>query len=338
MRSAGLLAAALSAVLTAVAGVPAVAAPSDAKASLIQTERLHLYAGAKPAASARGTTTDHTVVSAEGLPRTYRLFVPEDLTSAAPLLLALHGGLGSGQQFEASSGLNGLATSNDFIVAYPDGVARFLDGTGARTWNAGKCCGPAVTRNVDDVAFLRAVVEDVANIQRVDRSRVYATGHSNGGMMAARLACEASDVFAAVGIQSATLETAGCSPHQPVSFMHIHGTADGNIPITGGNGSGIAGVTSSPPSKAARTLSRLNDCRGKPERLRDKSNPDLILTRWKSCAPGVGVQFLSVAGAGHAWMGQPPSSPWVDELLGPPYRKFDSSRAIWSFLAAHPRV
>lgn len=338
MRATGLLGAALSAALMAVAGVPAVAAPSDAKSSSVRTERLHLYAGVNPAAAARGTTSDHLLVSTQGFSRTYRLFVPEGLTSPAPLLLALHGGLGSGQQFEASSGFNRLATTNGFIVAYPDGVARFPDGTGARTWNAGKCCGPAVTRNVDDVAFLRAVVQDVAKTRQVDPSRVYATGHSNGGMMAVRLACEASDVFAAVGIQSASLETAGCSPQQPVSFMQIHGTADGNIPITGGNGSGIAGVTFSPPRMAARTLSRVDGCRGKPERLRDKSNPDLILSRWKSCAPGVGVQFLSVTGAGHAWMGQPSSSPWADDFLGPPYRKFDSSRAIWSFLAAHPRV
>lgn len=327
------------AALLAAGIAPAGATPPDGKSPPVRTERLHLYAGTKPAVPAVGSVTEHTLVTADGLRRTYRLFVPEGLASRAPLLVALHGGLGSGKQFEVSSDFNGLATANDFIVAYPDGVARFPDGSGdARTWNAGKCCGPAVARKVDDVAFLRAVVDDVEANQRIDRSRVYAAGHSNGGMMALRLGCEASDVFVAVGIQSASLETRACSPRRTVSLIQIHGIADTNIPIAGGKGSGIAGVAFSPPRQAARTFARVDACRTKPDRLRDKSNPDLLLSRWRPCSPGTGVQFLAVEGAGHAWMGQPSSSPWADDNIGAPYMRLDSSRAIWAFLAAHPRV
>lgn len=320
---------------------PGALAQTDALPSSVRMGSLGLYAGTVPARTPAGTTTDHVLVTADGVQRTYRLFVPEGLRGRAPLLVALHGGLGSGRQFEANSGYDDLATSNGFIVAYPDGVARFPDGTGgARTWNAGACCGPAAERGVDDVAFLRAVVADIARSHRVDRDRVYAAGHSNGGMMALRLACEASDVFAAVGAQSASLEFPACDVdgRRAVSSMQIHGSADTNVPIGGGRGSGISGVSFSPPRSAARTLASLNGCRASVARTRDADNRDLILTRWRGCPPGIGVQFLEVKGAGHAWMGHPSQSSVAERYMGPPYPHLDSSRALWAFLAAHHRA
>lgn len=318
---------------------PAGAAPPDGESSPVRSVRLDLYAGTQPAAAAVGSVTDRTLVTADGLRRTYRLFVPAGLTGKAPLLIALHGGLGSGSQFESTSGFNGLATANGFLVAYPDGVARSADGSGGvRTWNAGKCCGPAVTRKVDDVAFLRAVVRDVAAIRMVDRSRVYAVGHSNGGMMALRLACTASGVFAAVGVQSASLEVPTCRSRHPVSLLQIHGTADTNIPLAGGSGSGIAGVAFAPPRQGAQRMARIAECRSKPARLRDTSNRDLALNHWTSCASGTDVRFLTVRGAGHAWMGRPSSSPWADAYMGAPYPGLDSSRALWAFLSTHRRA
>jgi polyhydroxybutyrate depolymerase len=318
---------------------PVRAAPHDDESIPARVTRLHLYAGTQPAVVAVGSVTDHTLVTSNGLRRTYRLFVPAGLAGKAPLVIALHGGLGSGKQFESNSGLNGLATANGFLVAYPDGVGRSADGTGGvRTWNAGTCCGPAAARKVDDVAFLRAVVRDISATRMVDRSRVYAVGHSNGGMMALRLACAASGVFAAVAVQSASLATPGCSPRRPVSLLQIHGSADTNIPMAGGRGSGIAGVAFAPPREAAQRMARVAQCRPKPARLRDTSNRDLTLSRWRSCASGVEVAFLTVRGAGHAWMGQPSSSPWADDFIGTPYPKVDTSRALWAFLAAHQRA
>ena len=318
--------------------LPASATPSAGSSSPPRVAQLHLYASSTPATSALGSVTQHALTTKDGLQRTYRLFVPAGISGSAPLVVALHGGLGSGQQFEANSGLDGLATANGFMVAYPDGVTRFPDGTGgARTWNAGRCCGPAVTRKADDVAFVRVVVDDIARAHQVDPRRIYAMGHSNGGMMALRLACEASDVFAAVGAQSASLEVARCAPGHPVSIMQIHGTADTNIPIAGGQGSGWAGISFSPPRKAAQTLARADGCRASAVRVRDASNRDLLLSRWRSCPPGIGVQFLEVQGAGHAWMGHRSLSPWADKYMGPPYMRLDSTRALWAFFALHPR-
>lgn len=300
---------------------------------------LDLYAGTAPAVAPDGTVTTRTIRTADGRTRTYRLFVPAGGRGVAPLLVALHGGLGSGAQFEENSGFDGLATSNTFLVAYPDGVGRLADGSGAaRTWNAGGCCGPAAQRNVDDVAFLRAVVEDVTSAYSVDPNRIYAAGHSNGGMMALRLACQASDLFAAVGVQSAALEIATCAPPNPVSLMQIHGTADTNVPIDGGRGKGLAGVTFPPAEQAATTVAAADGCGAEPTTATDPVNPDLQLTTWSGCSAGTGVEFLTVVGASHAWMGHAASSAAAERLTGPPYPDLDASRALWSFLAAHPRV
>ena len=256
----------------------------------------------------------------------------------SPLLVALHGAFGTSKQFATNSGFDGLATTNRFLVAYADGVGRLADGTGGvQTWNGGDCCGPAAKTKVDDVAFLRALVADVSRVHAVESTRVYAAGHSNGGIMALRLACEASDVFVAVGVQSSALGVATCTPRLPVSLLQIHGTADTNVPIDGGRGSGLANVSFRPPKQAATTLAAADRCDAAPTTTDDTANPDLRLTVWPGCAAGTGVQFLTVTGAGHAWMGHPASSPLAERLVGTPYAGLDSSRAIWSFLAAHAR-
>jgi len=312
--------------------------PSTSASPSPSAANLDLYAGTLPAVAPRGTVTTRTLRTRDGRTRSYRLFVPAGLREPSPLLVALHGGLGSSAQFSSNSGFDGLATSNRFLVAYPDGVGRLATGGGgAQTWNGGDCCGPAAQRDVDDVAFLRAVVDDVSAAYSVDPKRIYAAGHSNGGIMALRLACEASDVVTAVGVQSSALGVATCSPKPPVSLLQIHGTADTNIPIDGGRGSGLANVSFRPPKQAATTIAAADSCDPTPTTTDDTANPDLRLTSWPGCAAGTGVEFLTVVGAGHAWMGHPASSPLAERLVGTPYAGLDSSRAIWSFLAAHPR-
>ena len=302
--------------------------PSTSASPSTSTAKLDLYAGTAPAVAPRGTVTTRTLRTRDGRTRSYRLFVPIGPLGTSPLLVALHGGLGSSAQFSSNSGFDGLATSNKFLVAYPDGVGRLANGGGgAQTWNGGDCCGPAAKTKVDDVSAAYSV----------DPKRIYAAGHSNGGIMALRLACEASDVFTAVGVQSSALGVATCSPKPPVSLLQIHGTADTNIPIDGGRGSGLANVSFRPPKQAATTIAAADSCDPTPTTTDDTANPDLRLTAWPGCAAGTGVEFLTVVGAGHAWMGHPASSPLAERLVGTPYAGLDSSRAIWSFLAAHPR-
>ena len=239
---------------------------------------------------------------------------------------------------ERNSGFDALADANRFIVVYSDGIeiggASIL--AGGHVWNGGRCCGPAAAKNVDDVSFLSTVIDRVTGRYPIDARRVFAAGHSNGAIMAYRLACELSTKIVAIGVQAGSLEVGDCHPARPVSVFHIHGTADRNIPIDGGRGTGISGVIFSPPRNAVGAFVGADACPTPPTKQVSPANADVVTETWSPCADHTAVEFVSVTGASHAWMGHA-STPAATRLTGEPYQRYDSSAAIWSFLAAHPR-
>jgi polyhydroxybutyrate depolymerase len=330
--------AAIVALLVTVAACSGSSTPKTEPATTTTTPRtvdVDDTSSVHPAVEPAPTTADGTITTADGRARTYHLYVPTILGPKAPLLIALHGGTGWGKQFERNSGFDGLAEANGFIVVYPDGIGVGADGTDLRTWNGGGCCGPAAKQQVDDVAFIRQLIADLRAQHDIDPSRVFATGHSNGGILALRLACELADQIAAIGVQSSALEVDTCAPTQPVSVLQIHGAADQNVPIDGGVGpNGISGVSFNKPRDAATTLAAADGCPGDPVTEQDTTNADLSTSTW-SCPHDVQVAFVEVAGANHAWMGHTSGG---SGRVGPPYTKLDSSLVIWSFLSQHPRV
>ncbi|MGA0878030.1 MAG: alpha/beta hydrolase family esterase [Ilumatobacteraceae bacterium] len=207
--------------------------------------------------------TDEWVETTDGSRRHFRLYVPTTLRvgESAPLLIALHGGLGSSEQFAANSGFDELAEANGFIVVYPDGIAA-SDRPGLQTWNGGYCCGPAARRDVDDVGFVQVLIDLLKERFNIDTERIFATGHSNGAIMAYRLACELSDVIVAIGVQAGSLGVDGCQPEKPVSVLHIHGLADANHPIDGGMGTGVSGVEFRSGRLSVAALAEANECDG----------------------------------------------------------------------------
>jgi polyhydroxybutyrate depolymerase len=134
----------------------------------------------------------------DGLERTYILHVPPSYNERhpVPLVISLHGGGGNAGHQRRVSDFNRLADEKGFIVVYPNGTGQRQDAI--LTWNGGACCGYAMTNNVDDVGFIRALIAELSNAYAIDPKRIYVTGISNGGIMAYRLACEASDVIAAI--------------------------------------------------------------------------------------------------------------------------------------------
>jgi polyhydroxybutyrate depolymerase len=159
--------------------------------------------------------------------RNYQLSTPAgwDKTTPLPLVVLLHG---LSSPFQVQALLPPLEAALDrqrFILAVPVGT---VNSAGERFWNATDFCCDAQHTHVDDVGFLRAVVADVEAQLPVDRGRVVVVGHSNGGFMALRLACEASDVVTAVvSVAGSTWsDAARCPPGRPLSVLLIHGTAD----------------------------------------------------------------------------------------------------------------
>ena len=294
---------------------------------------------ANPPVAPKGAAVEHTLTTADGRERTYRVYVPSSLPTdrPVPLLVAMHGGLGSSAQFEENSGFDGIAEANGFIVVYPDGIGSAVKDDFARTWNGGDCCGPAVKQAVDDVAFIRQLVSQLQQEHQIDPARIYAAGHSNGGIMSYRLACEASDLFAGIGLQAGTLSIDTCTPSHPVSLLHVHGTADENLPIDGGAGKGVAGVSFRPPIDGIRTLARVDGCPSTPTTTTDPDNADVTIDTWSPCSQGTEVQLVKVAGASHAFMGGP-QRPAQRAVVGEAYDRYSSAQEIWEFLAAHPRA
>lgn len=320
-------------------GVSSLAPMATAPPSTTISAEFDPYATTQPATSAVGKVSEEWVEAPDGRRRHFRLYVPTTLRAGevAPLLIALHGGLGTSEQFAANSGFDELAEANGFIVVYPDGIRAAPDRPGLQTWNGGYCCGPAARQDVDDVGYVRFLIDLVEERFDVDAARIFAAGHSNGAIMAYRLACELSDRIVAIGVQAGSLGIDDCRPKEALSVLHIHGLADTNHPIDGGVGTGVSGVKFRSARVAVRTFSELADCDGDPRSDVVPSKPDLEVSTWSKCAFGAVVRLITVEGASHAWMGHPAASEGAAALVGEPYEGFDSSRAIWSFLIQHPR-
>jgi polyhydroxybutyrate depolymerase len=189
-----------------------------------------------------GSFTARTLTVAGQGTRRYTLYTPAATTGPRPLLLSMHGGGGTAQLQAAMTRLVERAQADGFRIA-------FLEGTGfIQTFNGGACCGSAQTQNVDDVAYVRAVLDDLLARDPIDAARVYASGFSNGGIMSHRLACAMADRIAgiaAVGGASGQFDLAGtqyyaCNPARPIPVLQIHGVNDRNYPYAGGPGDGLS--------------------------------------------------------------------------------------------------
>lgn len=303
----------------AAAAVPALASTGCGQASV-------LYAA--------GTTTLDQLVH-DGITRTFRVHLPPsyDPSTPMPVVLLLHGGFGSGAQIEANARIVEVADEKGFIAVSPDGV---LSPANIRTWNGGGCCGYAVTQNVDDVGFLRAVIDRLEANACTDRRRVYAEGMSNGAIMSYRLACELADRIRAIGPVAGVEMAADCAPPRPVPVMHVHGSADANVPFDGGLGCGPAGVPfPSVPQTIAGWAAR-DGCRGSPTVARVEG--DGTCERQGTCAPATDLQLCVIDGGGHVWPGgTPPVSPGFGSCpFGYQTQTFSATRVLWDFFARHP--
>jgi polyhydroxybutyrate depolymerase len=165
----------------------------------------------------------------------------------------------------------------------------------------------------------------------VDERRVYATGISNGGMLAIRLACELSERFAAVAPVAATLTYNACAPTRSVPLMHIHGDADAHVPIGGGFGCGPSGVEYKSLDQSMALWAEENACTGDAVELLREGNG--ICASEGACDAET-IRCV-VEDGGHDWHGGPPregSLPACD-ADGAQSQTFNASEQIWQFFS-----
>jgi polyhydroxybutyrate depolymerase len=255
----------------------------------------------------------------QGMTRSYRLYVPAGKSAAPrPLIVALHGGWGTGKSMEDLTNLDSTAGGAGYAVAYPDGVSR--------AWNAGTCCGKPMKEGVDDVGFLRAVVADVARRTPIDTKRVYGTGFSNGAMMIHRAACDAPDLFAAIAPASGGLMVQDCKSKRPLPALLIQGRADPRIPWDGGI---FEGNFRPAARDVLANLAGRAQC-SKEETVENKGVVQCV-TR-KGCAAGAEVTLCGLNGVGHQWAG---AKELLPRLLGKGTTQYNASAEMVRFFSRH---
>jgi polyhydroxybutyrate depolymerase len=253
-----------------------------------------------PVSPPGATTTTTTVEVGE---RSVRLYVPASRPTGAgaALVVVLHGYTGDAAGAVDFFGLRPLADLRGFLIAAPQGTA---DSEGHTFWNASHACCNFEGSAVDDSDFLSHVIANFVSTQAIDPARVYVVGHSNGGFMAHRLACEHADQVAAIASLAGALDTDfECKPAKPVSVLQVHGEADATIRYDGGE------IDGRPYTSAAKTVAlwrRADGCRAEGRsgaRLDADAKVvgyDLSPTTWTDCRGNTEVALWSIADGTHA--------------------------------------
>ena len=295
---------------------------------------LQRLARAAPPGSERGRPDlaregQRVTVNVGGERREYLLYVPSAYRPGTPiaLVMAFHGGGDNIDHMARFTRYPAVAEQERFIVAIPQGVAR--------TWNAGsgRGEGAAEDRNIDDLGFVRAMLTQIKSTYAIDPRRVYASGMSKGGMLAYYIACNMSEEIAAITVVSTTMTAARCNPSNPVAVLHIQGSADENVPLTGGRGKYTARGTSYPPVQQAIDLWRTrNSCSANITQM--PLSPDTTCRVYSGCQAE--VRLCLVQNGGHAWPGQDVER-WQERANYYVTRSFDATVLSWQFFVQHPK-
>jgi polyhydroxybutyrate depolymerase len=266
--------------------------------------------------------------------RTFEVHLPPgyyESNDALSLVIGLHGGGGSADQFAAQSELHQKADLENFIVVYPNGLPNPI--VQVRTWNAGKCCGQnASTLDTDDVGFISALIDRMILDYRVDAKRVYATGHSNGAMLSYRLADELSNKIAAIAVNAGNFQMEGpYDPARNVPVLQIISKLDQNVIYTGGMTNGPGGQYNPPIDSCLNIVAGLADCAVSKDLIKDESLYNVY--QWTSCDPSdFEVLLYLTEDGGHSWPGGNKGSATADE----PSAAFSNNDVIWEFFQNHP--
>jgi polyhydroxybutyrate depolymerase len=224
--------------------------------------------------------------------------------------------------------MDSQADAADFLVAYPNGTR----GLFGYTWNGGDCCGPAMRKGSDDVAFISELIDDLVEHQRVDPNRVYVTGISNGGIMAHRIGCELSTKVAGIAPIAGALMVEDCRPAEPISVIFFHGTDDEAVQVSGNYNKKSQPRRAFPPLETAiDTWLKLNHCPDTSEITYRKG--EVQCRTYGPCAEGTEVKVCMIKGGGHTWPG---GKAIMERQLGHTTSDISADEAMWNFFKDQP--
>lgn len=271
---------------------------------------------------------DYTI-KVGNLNRRYLLHVPANYNPEknTPLILAFHGGLGNAQMMAEDYGLKEKSDQAGFIIAFPNGFSRFPSGKLA-TWNAGNCCGFAKESQSNEVAFVKAIINDIKI--KFNIGKIFATGMSNGGMLSHRLACEMSDTFSAIAAVSGTNNFDGCNPQKPISVLHIHGLKDDHVLFDGGCGPKCIVGSETQFVSVPKTITdwvEKNRCNKIPQKIELNSNAYCDL--YTGCVNNVQIKLCVAKDGGHSWPGTAKAPNPLEKSS--PSQAINANDEIWDF-------
>lgn len=235
---------------------------------------------------------DHKMsVNVDGKNRTFIMHVPSAYKGDKPVALVVdyHPIGGSGQGELGSSPYKGKTDPEGVITLYPDGTSK--PGGMGNGWNVGPCCS-----NDDDVKFSREMIKQVEEKVCIDVKRVYATGFSMGGGMSNHVACNMSDIYAAVAPAAMDLNTtnsAKCNPERPVPIIMFRGTNDPVCRYQGGDSGFNDGLNFLGAEKNFKFWADKNGCTGSPSKNSNGCD------EYSNCKDGVKVILCTKQGGGH---------------------------------------
>jgi polyhydroxybutyrate depolymerase len=303
------------------------------------SQRTTLSGALPQSASATPTTTsasdqtqkDYTESMQDGgLTRTYYIHIPQSYNQkqAVPLVLAFHGSSATGKALAQESHLNTIADAGGFIAVYPDGYQG--------QWADGRGTTPPEQAGVNDVEFVSDLIDKLSSEYVIDKSRVYVTGMSNGGIFSERLACDLANKITAIASVSGTMAeniSSQCQPARPIPVMLFMGTSDTSVPFEGGEVDGNQGLNLSATDTIQQWVT-LNACSSTPMVTSAPPAPNdgtsVSRSHYGSCKDHADVVLYTIEGGVHAW----PGSGATVQTSGQS-EHLDASQVMWKFFQHH---
>jgi polyhydroxybutyrate depolymerase len=285
----------------------------------------------------------------DGRARSYIVHVPKDtVANPWPVVLNFHGGGSSAAGQQGYSRMDETSDREGFLVVYPNGTGLFSNRL--LTGNAGTCCGYALNNKVDDVGFVRALLDDLSMRAEIDHSRIYATGLSNGAMMAYWIAGQAPGLLAAIAPVAGAELKLPFEPKAPIPMLHIHSVDDTRALYAGGLGPPfpLTNIRVRHPAveDVVSRWAAYDGCGSAPTIdppiHGNGGSSEHTATRmvYGPCKNGIEVVLWKLTGAGHVWPGG--ASEYVDRMLGSQSKILGASTdvinanvKIWDFLSRY---
>ena len=281
---------------------------------------------AAPASPGPDASTSLPTTFGGDRPTELRVPANYDPKKPAPLLLVLHGYGSGGVLNDVYMHMTSIADAQGFFYVSPDGT---IDKRDKHFWNATDACCNFDGSAVDDVAYLTKLVDDIRAVYAIDPKRIFVLGHSNGGYMANRLACDRADMFAAVVSWTSGnwSDPAKCNPSAPIGYLQMHGVKDGTVPYGPGDGPLGSQVKYPGAEGTAAGWAAKNGCSATltqtGESLRvnaDAKAVDTKVARHDGCKDNGAAELWPVEGADHIFSFSPEA---VD--------------ALWKFFSSHAK-